>query len=190
MIVGETCCTYIPDNDNEGHVIEAGIKKLTFMSKTLTDRETTSGFFGLEWFKGIFTNVTNVMLMVICTVCSGLLILCLWPCIRALIRNAVSSTFKSSTAGAQTRRPLPPLPPPTTPLPPPPTTPLAPSEQFLFSLLKCKRCACLTKKVRIAFLKDVRILTCKLCVFCFKTTTIHLCCSVLFITIYSSFINV
>ncbi len=107
MTVGETCCTYIPDNDNEGHVIEAGIKKLTFISKTLTDRETTSGFFGLEWFKGIFTNVTNVMLMVICTVCSGLLILCLWPCIRALIRNAVSSTFKSSTAGAQTRRPHP-----------------------------------------------------------------------------------
>ncbi len=103
VIVGETCCTYIPDNGNEGHVIEEGIKKLTFMSKTLTDRETTSGFFGLEWFKGIFTNVTYVMLMVICTVCSGLLILCLWPCIRALIRNAVSSTFKSSTAGAQSR---------------------------------------------------------------------------------------
>ncbi len=95
VIVGETCCRYIPENDNEGHVIEAGIKKLTFMSKTLTDRETTSGFFGLEWFKGIFTNVTNVMLMVICTVCSGLLILCLWPCIRALIRNCLTHQLVS-----------------------------------------------------------------------------------------------
>ncbi len=124
---GQEHVPYIPENYNEGHVIEAGINKLAFMSNTLTDRETTSGFFGLEWFKGTFTNVTNVMLMVICTVCSGLLILCLWPCIKALIRNAVSSTFKSSTAGAQTHRPLPPLPPPTTPLPPPPTMPLAPS---------------------------------------------------------------
>ncbi len=32
--------------------------------------------------------------MVICVVCLVLLILCLWPCVMALIRNAVSSTFQ------------------------------------------------------------------------------------------------
>ncbi|XP_051965931.1 syncytin-2-like [Xyrauchen texanus] len=52
VIVGETCRTYIPDNDAKGHVIEEGIHHLTFMSKTLTDRETNSFSFGWGRFKG------------------------------------------------------------------------------------------------------------------------------------------
>ncbi|XP_016338188.1 uncharacterized protein LOC107685937 [Sinocyclocheilus anshuiensis] len=94
VIVGETCCTYIPENDADGHVIDEGIVNLTYRAKTLTGWETNSGSFGWGWFKGIFTDVTNLMMMVICIVCSILLILCLWPCIMTLIRNAVSSTFQ------------------------------------------------------------------------------------------------
>lgn len=101
VIVGETCCTYIPDNDAKGYIIEEGIKNLSLMAKNLTDWETNTSSFGwgwgLGWFKGIFTNVTNVVMMRISIVCSVLLILCLWPCIMKLIRNAVSSTFQHQT---------------------------------------------------------------------------------------------
>uniref|UniRef100_A0A671RGU6 Uncharacterized protein n=1 Tax=Sinocyclocheilus anshuiensis TaxID=1608454 RepID=A0A671RGU6_9TELE len=73
VIVGETCCTYIPENDADGHVIDEGIVNLTYRAKTLTGWETNSGSFGWGWFKGIFTDVTNLMMMVICIVCSILL---------------------------------------------------------------------------------------------------------------------
>jgi len=94
VMVGETCCTYIPDDDANGHIIEEGIKNLTLMAKTLTDWETNTTSFGWGWFKGFFTNWTNVMIMIISIACSVLLILCLWPCIMQLIKNAVSSTIQ------------------------------------------------------------------------------------------------
>ena len=49
-MVGEYCCTYIPDNDEDGHVIDQAILNLTALQRAMTsDLHPRS-----DWFKELF----------------------------------------------------------------------------------------------------------------------------------------
>ncbi len=39
VIVGDICCTYVPDNDADGHLIDHGIKNITKAVVEMTIRE-------------------------------------------------------------------------------------------------------------------------------------------------------
>ncbi len=39
VIVGDSCCTYVPDNDADGHLIDQGIKNITKAVVEMTIRE-------------------------------------------------------------------------------------------------------------------------------------------------------
>ncbi|XP_077088576.1 uncharacterized protein LOC143740322 [Siphateles boraxobius] len=96
VIVGISCCTYIPDNDADGHIIADGIDNMTRIADELQRREVSdrSGF--LDWF----TNWKQMLISALIPIGVILLILtfivcCIIPFIRMLIHRAMN-TFVSS----------------------------------------------------------------------------------------------
>ncbi len=99
VLVGTACCTYIPDNDADGHVIDVGIQNMTNAIKRLTAREVNADdVWGWNWFEGLWKKAEYIGLITISALTMVLFLLCMWPCVMSMIRRAVNSTMKSSVA--------------------------------------------------------------------------------------------
>ncbi|RXN28332.1 envelope poly [Labeo rohita] len=98
-IVGTACCTYIPDNDADGHVIDLGIQNMTKAINRLTAREINSDdVWGWAWFKGLWQKAEYIGLIALSALSMIIFLLCMWPCVMGMVRRAVSSTMKMSVA--------------------------------------------------------------------------------------------
>lgn len=96
-IVGSACCTYIPDNDADGRMIDEGIKNITNAINRLTVREVNADdVWGWNWFKGLWQKAEYIGLIAVSALAMILFLLCMWPCVVGMIRRAVHSTMKSS----------------------------------------------------------------------------------------------
>lgn len=93
-IVGESCCTYIPANDEDGGAIQQGIANLTKLRNLMEAETVTSqSFSGLGWFlsswRGIMVNIAMIGGIIL------ILFSCFIPCIFKMVRKMVSSQFVS-----------------------------------------------------------------------------------------------
>ncbi|MGL5599255.1 MAG: hypothetical protein ACRDDA_14365 [Aeromonas sp.] len=92
-MVGTTCCTFIPENDEDGHVIDQAITNLTALrDATEKDLVTTSGLlqwlFGGQWWH-VFLKVFVPIIAVLILFC--LCMTCVIPCIAEMIKKMVNS---------------------------------------------------------------------------------------------------
>ncbi len=61
VIVGDSCCTYVPDNDADGHLIDQGIKNITKAVVEMTIQESNGD--DLDWslsFSSLFSKIEHL----------------------------------------------------------------------------------------------------------------------------------
>ncbi|KAF7645596.1 hypothetical protein LDENG_00201420 [Lucifuga dentata] len=97
-VIGETCCTYIPDNDADGHVIDQAIANMTKMEKNLRDHTSgDSSWFNFAWLSSLFGPTSAFIgkafsiLFVVCLL-FGFIICCCIPCFRGDVIQKMIST--------------------------------------------------------------------------------------------------
>ncbi|XP_034734924.1 uncharacterized protein LOC117949044 [Etheostoma cragini] len=91
-IVGEACCTFIPDNSGEGGIITRELTKLIKLRDEVQNSMTHADFDWWSWLStGSWVSVlfkafvpVLVVLVLLCLLCG-----CLVPCVRAMIQKAV-----------------------------------------------------------------------------------------------------
>lgn len=89
-MVGDYCCTYIPENDADGHVIDTALKNLTALQKAMSnDRTPSPDWFTHLWstWKGLIVQIALVIL------CFLVLFSCIIPLIRSLVHRALTTTL-------------------------------------------------------------------------------------------------
>lgn len=87
-VVGDHCCTYVPDNDADGHIIDSALSNITALQEaTSKDGTPPSDWLSSLWssWKGWLVQVGLVLFVVF------LIVSCGFP----LIRKAVSSMFST-----------------------------------------------------------------------------------------------
>ncbi|KAF7706857.1 hypothetical protein HF521_020111, partial [Silurus meridionalis] len=88
-VVGSTCCTYIPDNDADGHIIEQALKNITEASRRLGERETSAEQSFFEKIKSLFTSVEHYFVLGMILLLIVGIILCMLPCLMMMVRQAI-----------------------------------------------------------------------------------------------------
>lgn len=100
VIVGTSCCTYIPENDADGHLISEGLKNMTRIAQELQEREVTdnqSGF--LAWLTGWQQMLVSALIPIgVILLIMAFIICCIIPFIRALINRAMNNFVSSQYA--------------------------------------------------------------------------------------------
>ena len=91
---GDACCTYIPENEEDGHTIDTGIQDLNQFVKDLQERQTASN----DWLAGLFPGVKAWIITLLDPVVMVLYLLmliacCVIPCVRAMIDSTVKKSF-------------------------------------------------------------------------------------------------
>lgn len=100
VIVGTACCTYIPENDADGHLIDEGLMNMTRIAQELQARETAnnqSDFLGwLTGWQRMFVSalipIGAILLILAFIVC------CIIPFIRILINRAMNTLVSTHYA--------------------------------------------------------------------------------------------
>ncbi len=94
VTVGDSCCTYVPDNDADGHLIDQGIKNITKAVVEMTIRERNRDDW--DWslsFSSLFQKIKHWLILIVIIISCILVLLCLWPFIMAMIRRALKSSL-------------------------------------------------------------------------------------------------
>lgn len=95
-MINTSCCTYIPDNTQDGHDVANAIHQLKNIQSAMTQDSKTSDaswwswFFPGPWWTAMLRGAVIVISVLIC-VC--LLFACCIPCIQGLIRRMVTGTM-------------------------------------------------------------------------------------------------
>ena len=90
----DTCRTYIPENDEDGHTIDTGIQDLNQFVKDLQERQTASN----DWLAGLFPGVKAWIITLLDPVVMVLYLLmliacCVIPWVRAMVDSMVKKMF-------------------------------------------------------------------------------------------------
>lgn len=92
VMVGETCCTYIPENDSEGGLIHEGLNNLCAIQAELQNfTPGDRGFSFPNWFTGWKQQLLQIVppILVILTI-FAFLVCCAVPCVKGMISKLVS----------------------------------------------------------------------------------------------------
>ncbi len=98
VIVGDSCCIYVPDNDADGHLIDQGIKNITKAVVEMTSRERNRDDWNLS-FSSLFQKIEHWLTLIVIIISCILVLLCLWPCIMAMICRALKSSLSMIMKG-------------------------------------------------------------------------------------------
>ncbi len=66
VIVGDSCCTYIPDNDADGHLIDQGIRNITKAVVEMKSRERNRDDW--DWnlsFSSLFQKIEHWLILIV-----------------------------------------------------------------------------------------------------------------------------
>ncbi len=78
VIVGDICCTYVPDNDADGHLIDQRIKNITKAVVEITIRERSRDDW--DWslsFSSLFQKIEHWLILLVIIISCILVLLCL-----------------------------------------------------------------------------------------------------------------
>ena len=97
VLIGSSCCTYIPAEDSDGGAITLALTNLTALRDSLSaDHAPLSDWFswlsGTGWQPFLLKLLTPVLIMLV-LVC--LFTSCVIPCFKSMIAKAVTSTMVS-----------------------------------------------------------------------------------------------
>ena len=102
VLIGEqTCCTYIPQDDADGEIIQQALNNMTQIRQELQNREVTDdGAFGwwdslMSGWKGLLLQIAIPLVVGIFVFCIGLM--CVKACISKIIGPTVNRAFLSGS---------------------------------------------------------------------------------------------
>ena len=94
VMEGNACCTYIPENDEDGHTIDTGIQDLNKFIKNVQEWQTASDDWLAELFPGVKAWIIRLLAPVVIVLYLLMLIACcVIPCVRAMIDSTVKKMF-------------------------------------------------------------------------------------------------
>ncbi len=66
VIVGDSCCTYVPDNDADGHLIDQGIRNITKAVVEMTIRERNRDDWDWSFsFSSLFQKIEHWLILIV-----------------------------------------------------------------------------------------------------------------------------
>lgn len=100
VIVGISCCTYIPDNDADGHLIDEGLMNMSRIAQEMQARELGSGQSDfLDWLTGWQKMLVNALIPIgVILLILAFIVCCIIPFIRLLINRAMNNLVSSQCA--------------------------------------------------------------------------------------------
>ncbi|XP_023808666.1 uncharacterized protein LOC101166204 isoform X3 [Oryzias latipes] len=97
-MLNDTCCTFIPDNTDEGHSVTEALHQLEKVQQAMQDDRKPQSWDFFSWFAfgswwQLLLKIVTPILMVLIICC--VFTMCIFPCIQSMISRAVNGGVQS-----------------------------------------------------------------------------------------------